>query len=192
MTYLLKKGVESQRIVAKRFFNLWKMLIVLLFTSKTKQEMPELPPILTKIVPILPLILHFSYCFSPPIPVSPPNLPIHWSSYWQYNTAPHVGIAREDTSNSCYILAPHKDFTCKGSAAFILAPTLLTLSPSSTALLLRLGRPVSTSFTDLVQLPLCSLDQPEEAALTAEWKECFIIVKTKLFSSTSWDHSRSD
>lgn len=154
--------------------------------------MPEFPPIPIKIVPILPLILNFSYCFSPSIPDFPPNFSIHWSSSWQYNTAPCVSIGREDTSNSCYILAPPKDFTCKGSAAFILAPTLLTLSPSSTALLLRLGRPVSTSFTDLAQLPLCSLDQPEEAALTAEWKECFSIVKTKLFSSTFWDHSSSD
>lgn len=69
---------------------------------------------------------------------------------------------------------------------------LFSLSPSSTAVLLWLGRPVSAAFTDLVQLPLCSLEQPEEAALTAEWKECFSIVKTKLFSLTSWDHSSSD
>lgn len=68
---------------------------------------------------------------------------------------------------------------------------LFSLSPSSTAVLLWLGRPVSAAFTDLVQLPLCSLEQPEEAALTAEWKECFSIVKTKLFSLTSWDHSSS-
>lgn len=69
---------------------------------------------------------------------------------------------------------------------------LFSFSPSSTAVLLWLGRPVSTAFTDLVQLPLCSLEQPEEAALTAEWKECFSIVKKNLFSLTSWDHSSSD
>lgn len=69
---------------------------------------------------------------------------------------------------------------------------LFSLCPFSTAVLLWLGRPASAAFTDLLQLPLRSLEQPEEAALTAEWKECFSIVKTKLFSLTPWDHSSSD
>lgn len=155
--------------------------------------MLESPLTLIKIIPILPLILNFSYCFSPSILDFPPNFSIPCSSSWQYNTAPHVSLGRADPSNSCHHPnSCHKDFTCKGSAAFILAPTLLTLCPASTVLLLRRGRPVSASFTALVPLPLCSLDQPEEAALTAEWKECFSIAKTKLFSSASWDCSGSD
>lgn len=48
----------------------------------------QFPPILNKIVPILPLILNFSYCFFPSVLALPPNFSIHWSNSWRLQHSP--------------------------------------------------------------------------------------------------------